>query len=106
MIISISHGAPTPHELQGWPTTVLTASTLGFLFGGFIGARWAGDKYIAMNHNTKYPHAMQAQVMHLVCLQNLLCFIIIERVAWCLNAWLFKARLQMGGKDGSIHWYI
>lgn len=61
-MIFIRSGAPLPDELREWPPTVFLASVIGFLFGGFLGARWAGDKYIAMNHNTKFTHAMQAQV--------------------------------------------
>jgi hypothetical protein len=53
-------GAPLPDELQEWPRVVFLGSVIGFVFGGLMGARLAGDKYIAMNHNTKYPHPMQA----------------------------------------------
>ena len=55
-------GDPIPDELREWPPTVLLATVTGFIFGGFLGARWAGDKYILLNHNTKYVHKMQAQV--------------------------------------------
>ena len=43
-------------------TTMLIASLTGFLFGGLLGARHAGDKYILMNHSAKYTSTMQAQV--------------------------------------------
>ena len=57
-------GEPIPEEFKEWSTTVFVASTVGFLFGGMIGARWSGDKYIMMNHFTKYAHPMQAHVRH------------------------------------------
>ena len=42
------------------------ASVFGFMFGGMIGARHAGDKYITLNHSSKFTSVMQAQVGPLV----------------------------------------
>ena len=53
-----------PDELKDFSTAVCVASIVGFLFGGMIGARHAGDKYIAMNHSTKFTSAIQAQVSY------------------------------------------
>ena len=64
MYISSSEGESIPDELKEWPPTVLVSTLAGFLFGGMIGARWSGDKYMMMNHFTKYAHPMQAQVRH------------------------------------------
>ena len=61
-IIMHRYGDSPPEEVKELSATVLVASVTGFLFGGMIGARHAGDKYIALNHNTKYASAMQAQV--------------------------------------------
>ena len=46
---------------------MLTASVVGFLFGGMIGSRHAGDKYIAINHHSKFTSTMQAQVHKTAC---------------------------------------
>ena len=56
------YGDDLPDELNDFTTTVCVASIVGLLFGGMIGARHAGDKYIAMNHSTKFTSVMQAQV--------------------------------------------
>lgn len=60
-LFSVRYGDSPPEEVKELSATVLVASVTGFLFGGMIGARHAGDKYIALNHNTKYASAMQAQ---------------------------------------------
>lgn len=57
---------PVPDELKEWKPSVLLGSIFGLMFGGLIGARWSADKFIAMNHNTKFPSVMQAQVGDLV----------------------------------------
>lgn len=59
-LFKLSYGSRPPEELEAWSSTVFIATAFGFLFGGLIGARRSGDKYIAMNHNTKYQHPMQA----------------------------------------------
>ena len=56
------YGEPLSEEVKDFPTTVLAASCVGFAFGGMIGARHAGDKFIAMNHHSKFSSTMQAQV--------------------------------------------
>lgn len=56
------YGDELPDEMKEFTTTVCIASLVGFMFGGMIGARHAGDKYIAMNHSTKFTSVMQAQV--------------------------------------------
>ena len=56
------YGEDVPDELKQVSVAVLVASVTGFIFGGLIGARHAGDKYILMNHSTKYASPMQAQV--------------------------------------------
>ena len=38
------------------------AAVCGLFFGGMIGARHAGDKYITLNHSSKFTSVMQAQV--------------------------------------------
>lgn len=60
------YGDELPDELKDFSTAVCVASIVGFLFGGMVGARHAGDKYIAMNHSTKFTSAMQAQVSYTV----------------------------------------
>ena len=61
------YGDELPEELNDFTTTVCVATVVGFVFGGMIGARHAGDKYIALNHSTKFTSVMQAQVsMHCV----------------------------------------
>ena len=64
-ILSLSahrDGEQVPEELQYVSAAVLAGSFVGFLFGGMIGARQAGDKYILLNHSTKFSSSMQAQV--------------------------------------------
>ena len=53
---------PVPDELVELKPSIMLGGIFGFFFGGFIGARWSADKFIAMNHNTKFPSVMQAQV--------------------------------------------
>ena len=60
------YGDELPEELNDFTTTVCAATMVGFLFGGMIGARHAGDKYIAMNHSAKFTSVMQAQVSELL----------------------------------------
>ena len=60
------YGDDLPEELRDFRTTVLVATFAGFFFGGMIGARHAGDKFIALNHSSKFTSVMQAQVS--VCL--------------------------------------
>ena len=68
------YGDPLSEQGKEWVTTVLAASVFGFIFAGYIGAKRSGEKYIVMNHNTKYPHAMQAQVNNVLELsQTLTC---------------------------------
>ena len=56
------YGDDLPEELRDFSTTVLVATFAGFFFGGMIGARHAGDKFIALNHSSKFTSVMQAQV--------------------------------------------
>ncbi len=51
------------------PLTVFIATCLGFFYGGKIGSRQAKEKYMAMNHNTKFSSSMQAQV-HIMYVHN------------------------------------
>lgn len=60
-LFTIRYGDELPEELNDFTTTVCAATMVGFLFGGMIGARHAGDKYIAMNHSAKFTSVMQAQ---------------------------------------------
>lgn len=62
------YGDEVPDELKEFSTTVCVASAFGFVFGGMIGARHAGDKYITLNHSSKFTSVMQAQVSYLVYL--------------------------------------
>ncbi|XP_011403934.1 PREDICTED: complex I assembly factor TIMMDC1, mitochondrial-like [Amphimedon queenslandica] len=59
-LFKLSNGSRPPEEIEAWSNAVFVATAFGFLFGGLIGARHSGDKYIAMNHNTKYQHPIQA----------------------------------------------
>ena len=60
--MSHRYGDEIPSELKDFSTTVCVVSMFGFLFGGMIGARHAGDKYITLNHSSKFTSVMQAQV--------------------------------------------
>ncbi len=51
-------------ELKELSLTIFIASVAGFLFGGMIGARHSGDKFITHNHASKFTSVMQAQVSH------------------------------------------
>ena len=55
-------GEAPPNELVELANAILAASFGGFLFGGFVGARHAGDRFILMNSNAKFSSTMQAQV--------------------------------------------
>ncbi|XP_064399943.1 complex I assembly factor TIMMDC1, mitochondrial-like [Halichondria panicea] len=48
-------------ELKELSLTIFIASVAGFLFGGMIGARHSGDKFITHNHASKFTSVMQAQ---------------------------------------------
>ena len=49
-------------EVREFQTTVLVATLTGFLLGGLVGARYAGDKFVAISHSSKFSSTMQAQV--------------------------------------------
>ncbi len=49
-------------EVKELTLTIFVASVAGFMFGGMIGARHAGDRFIAHNHASKFTSVMQAQV--------------------------------------------
>ncbi|KAL5515959.1 hypothetical protein EMCRGX_G001213 [Ephydatia muelleri] len=59
--LTIRPGEVPPNELVELANAILAASFGGFLFGGFIGARHAGDRFILMNSNAKFSSTMQAQ---------------------------------------------
>ena len=59
--ITIRPGEAPPNELVELANAILAASFGGFLFGGFVGARHAGDRFILMNSNAKFSSTMQAQ---------------------------------------------
>ena len=56
------YGEPLYEEVKEFPTIVSMGTFVGFMFGGMIGTRHAGDKFIAMNHHSKFTSTMQAQV--------------------------------------------
>ena len=56
------YGEPLYEEVKDFPTVVFVGTIVGFMFGGMIGSRHAGDKFIAMNHHSKFTSTMQAQV--------------------------------------------
>ena len=60
--ISLRYGNGVPDEFQDCTTSVLVASTVGFVAGGFYGARMAADDFIAVNQFSKFTSPMQAQV--------------------------------------------
>lgn len=63
------YGEPLPEEVKDFPLTVFLATCVGFMFGGLIGSRHTGDKFIAMNHHSKFSSTMQAQVLRIyVCM--------------------------------------
>ena len=49
-------------EVREFQVTVLVATLTGFLLGGLVGARYAGDKFVAISHSAKFSSTMQAQV--------------------------------------------
>ena len=49
-------------EVWEFQVTVLVATLTGFLLGGLVGARYAGDKFVAISHSAKFSSTMQAQV--------------------------------------------
>ena len=49
-------------EVREFQVTVLVATFTGFLLGGLVGARYAGDKFVAISHSAKFSSTMQAQV--------------------------------------------
>ena len=49
-------------EVREFQVTVLVCTLTGFLFGGLVGARYAGDKFVAISHSAKFSSTMQAQV--------------------------------------------
>ena len=49
-------------EVREFQATVLVATLTGFLLGGLVGARYAGDKFVAISHSSKFSSTMQAQV--------------------------------------------
>lgn len=101
-----SYGSRPPEELEAWSSTVFIATAFGFLFGGLIGARRSGDKYIAMNHNTKYQHPMQAHVSvyKTVCL--FVCLYSTERDAQCSCIRFLASWSQVGLQDGSLRCFV
>lgn len=48
-------------EVREFQVTVLVATFTGFLLGGLVGARYAGDKFVAISHSAKFSSTMQAQ---------------------------------------------
>ncbi len=56
------YGEPLYEEVKDFPSVVFMGTVVGFMFGGMIGSRHAGDKFIAMNHHSKFTSTMQAQV--------------------------------------------
>lgn len=61
-MLSFRPGEDIAPELKELSVTAFVASVTGFLFGGMIGARHAGDRFIAYNHAAKFTSVMQAQV--------------------------------------------
>ena len=49
-------------EVREFQATVLVATLTGFLLGGLVGARYAGDKFVTINQSSKFSSTMQAQV--------------------------------------------
>ena len=49
-------------EVREFQATVLVATLTGFLLGGLVGARYAGDKFVKISHSAKFSSTMQAQV--------------------------------------------
>lgn len=57
------YGEPLSEEVKDLPVIVFVATCVGFAFGGMLGSRHAGDKFIALNHHAKFTSTMQAQVL-------------------------------------------
>lgn len=53
-------GRALPAELQSWSIIAVTGSCVGFLFGGFIGARNAADAHIERTKLMIYDNEFQA----------------------------------------------
>ena len=51
-------------EVREFQATVLVATLTGFLLGGLVGARYAGDKFVRISQSSKFSSTMQAQVDH------------------------------------------
>lgn len=51
-----------PEEVREFQATVLLGTLAGFVLGGLVGARYAGDKFITLSHSAKFSSTMQAQV--------------------------------------------
>ena len=49
-------------EVREFQITVLLATLTGFLLGGLVGARYAGDKFVRISQSAKFSSTMQAQV--------------------------------------------
>ena len=62
LVSTYRHGEPLYEEVKDFPVMVVMGTFVGFMFGGMIGSRNAGDKFIAMNHHSKFTSTMQAQV--------------------------------------------
>ena len=54
-----------PEEVREFQVTVLVATLTGFLLGGMVGARYAGDKFVSISHSAKFSSTMQAQVYNM-----------------------------------------
>ncbi|CAI7995257.1 Complex I assembly factor TIMMDC1, mitochondrial [Geodia barretti] len=48
-------------EVREFQATVLVATLTGFLLGGLVGARYAGDKFVRISQSSKFSSTMQAQ---------------------------------------------
>ena len=72
--IPLRYGNGIPEELQDCTSSVLVASTVGFIAGGFYGARMAADDFIAVNQFSKFTSPMQAQVPSLSWTDNVFHF--------------------------------
>ena len=58
-------------EVREFQATVLVATLTGFLLGGLVGARYAGDKFVRISQSSKFSSTMQAQVDHSFLLRDL-----------------------------------
>ena len=55
-------GEGHPEQVQEWMYTTSIATFVGFMAGGFYGARVRADKFISSNQFGKFPSKMHAQV--------------------------------------------